>query len=424
MNSKEFIEFAKKEGIDQIQIMEKNTMQDYVMYINEERKKYEMISSVQYEIKAEQEGKTVKLRSNYLDSSLLSDLILKFKYVEEKNEDYYLTELENNNTKAEKEIPQAKEALDLLEQAISLKNKEKEIVKIELSYEDCYQQIRIINSNGVDMNTSQHTYAFSVEVLAKRKEVSISSRREKMSSSPLEFKTIVQDAIMEAKIRLNEKVLSTSKYKVIFQNEAAGNLIRKIMEGLSAEEVQRKKTLFYNQLHQKIGVDILNIIEDPTNQNYPGYQLFDEEGTKTTKKDVVRNGILKTFFYDNKTALKEKITSTGNGYGNISTRNLYVEPGKYHFTELIEQMKEGIVVTHYACAIDAVHLDTGNLSLQIFGYQVKDGKIVGGIKPAILTTSFEEILNHILAIGDDLVFTNPKVGSPSLLIDQLSVVLE
>jgi len=53
--------------------------------------------------------------------------------------------------------------------------------------------------------------------------------------------------------------------------------------------------------------------------------------------------------------------------------------------------------------------------------RLEDGKIKGGIKPAILTTTFDEILNNLEDIGNDLLFSTTHTGSPSLLFDNLNI---
>ena len=58
---------------------------------------------------------------------------------------------------------------------------------------------------------------------------------------------------------------------------------------------------------------------------------FDDEGTATKCKKVIENGV-KTYLYNWKSALKDGVESTGNGYRDsykspisTSTSNLYLE---------------------------------------------------------------------------------------------------
>lgn len=425
MTEQEFIKVAQTSGFDNIQLTKTLVKEDSVTYINENRKSYDISTTISYLIKAEKDKKTVTVKSNYLDNSLIEKLKMKLKYIESEEEDKYLTDTKNNNHLPPQEEIDITDVFPKLEKVVSLKEKSENISKIELEYSSIYKQTRILNNKGVDITTSSHNDTFYCEVMARKGEKSTNaSRILKSSNKNIDFEKITKELIKETQIRLEEKEIKTGKYSVIFQNKKAGELIGNIMEALNADKVQKGLSLYKDKLETKIASPLLNIVEDPTNTRYPGYCLFDSEGTKTVKKDIIRNGILKTYFHNNKTALKDKVLSTGNGYGRIANRNLYVEEGTKSLEELIKEMSSGIVVTSFMCGMGSIRLETGNISLQIFGYLVENGRIVGGIKPAILTTTFEELLPKLLAVGNDLTFTNIEVGSPSLLFDKLDIAVE
>ena len=65
--------------------------------------------------------------------------------------------------------------------------------------------------------------------------------------------------------------------------------------------------------------------------------MFDDEGTKTCKKEIVNKGEIKTFLYDIKEAKLKNVQPTGNRFEGISTRNMYVLPGKKTDQELFAE---------------------------------------------------------------------------------------
>lgn len=422
MTEQEFIEKACLAGIDTIQLTKITTEEDSVEYVNEIREKYDISSSVAYQIKAEKEGKTVKALGNYLDEELLDTILMKFQYIETKNDDSYLTNIEDNNQPVEKtSFDDITETCSKIEASIAEK-KEENITKIKIEYIRYYQQMQIMNNKGVNLNTSTANYILHVEVASSKNDKSVVTRKTMtQTQDDFDFAKILEEEIKEAKYRLDETILKTGKYRVLIQNKVAGKLINNIMKGLNADEIQKKTSIFQEKKDQKIATPILNIIEDPTDKNYPGYRLFDMEGTKTKRKEVIKNGILQTYFYNNKTALKDHTSSTANEYGGITTSNLYVVPGEKSEEELIQELSTGVIVTYFMCGEGSISLGKGNVSLQIFGYYVEDGKIKGGIKPAILTTTFDEILNNLEDIGNDLLFSTTHTGSPSLLFDRLNI---
>ncbi len=424
MREEEFIKQAEKTGIDNIQITKTLVKEESVNYLNE-KKEANLLQSTSYQIKAEKNKRTVMIKSEYLDQSIMDKIWIKLKYIETANENDYLSDTKNNNKVENLTEINIKEILPKLEGILSRKNQHKKINKIELNYREQQRQIRIINNKGVDISTNSHLNIFYCDVVSTEAENSVMAHERVVASTEnIDFEKVVTSLINETQIRLNEQEVKSGKYRVIFQNKIAGDLIDEIKIALNADQVQKGGSLYKDKIGTKIASSILNIVEDPTNKNYPGYTLFDNEGTRTYKKDVIRNGILKTYFHNNKTAMKEKRQSTGNEYGGIGTKNLYVEKGDKNLEELIKEMSTGIVITSFMCGQNSIELETGSISLQIFGYLVENGKIIGGIKPVILTTTFDELLNKLLAVGNDLTFVNTFAASPSLLFDSLSIAGE
>ena len=114
--------------------------------------------------------------------------------------------------------------------------------------------------------------------------------------------------------------------------------------------------------------------------------------------------------------------STGNGYGNISTRNMYLKPSTIKYDEILSELKDGIYITDYMGSSNtAISTTTGNISIQIFGFIVKNGKIKCGFNPCIMTTTIFELFNNVKLIGDTIEFTSKKAASPVLLIENISV---
>lgn len=422
MSEQEFLKQAEQIGIDIVQLTKVTTKEDSVKYVNETREKYDISNTISYLIKAEKDKKTVKIRSNFLDQSILDKILMKLKYVEVQNKDDYLEKILENKDNKKVDTIDITKVFPKIETAISKKIAVSIITKIEIVYAEIYKQIEIINNKGVYLSTNKHNYMLYIELAANKngKDV-VTQKTINQTTGDFNFIELIEKEIEEAENRVNEIILKTGKYNILFENKVAGKLIENIMYGLNADEIQKGSSMFIGNLNQLIATPILNIIEDPTDKRYPGYANFDMEGTSCKRKEVIKNGTLKTYFYNNKTAAKDKVASTGNEYNGIGTSNLYVVPGKKTHDKLIEELKTGIVITSFMCGSNSISLEKGNISIQIFGYFIEDGIIKGGIKPAILTTTFVEFLNNIKEIGNDLMFSNPCTGSPSLLLEKLSI---
>ena len=191
---------------------------------------------------------------------------------------------------------------------------------------------------------------------------------------------------------------------------------------LAGDAIRNKVSCLGDKLDKKVFSDKLTIVQEPTNKKYPGYRLFDDEGTKTSDITIIDKGKVKTYLYNIKEAKIKGIKSTGNGYGGIATRNMYARPGNVNIEELLKELDNGIYITDFMGSMSsAINIVNGQISLQVFGFIVKDGKIIKGFEPAIMTTTIFELLSNIETIGNDLVFTNTNCASPSILIKDISI---
>ena len=92
-----------------------------------------------------------------------------------------------------------------------------------------------------------------------------------------------------------------------------------------SELVQKERSIFKGKLNKKLFGNV-TILEEPLNEMFPGYTTFDSEGTKTQNKVLIEDGVLKTYLYSNKTAAIDSVKSSGNYFGQMTTRNMYFKP--------------------------------------------------------------------------------------------------
>ncbi len=422
MNYQEFFEKLNKK-IDKVQITEILAVEEDVEYINDDRISYEVSETTSYNIKAEKDKKTVKVTTDYLNDEIIDLILFKLKYVESVNEDIYLTDKTNNNEKANLKKVDISDKFSEIEKLTKRRKDHKEIDKITIMYSCKSMTKRIINNLGVDISSSSSNKTLYCEAIAKNEQFSKSSDISFIINDKEEFDMagIVDEMIKRAKIALKEEELKSGYYNILFEPTMLSKVISSIVSGLNAERVQKHLSMYEGKLNEKIASSILTIIEDPTDKKYPGYNKFDSEGTITHKKEIIKDGVLKTYLYDNKTAIIDKVSSTGNSYGGIGTSNMYVKPGKNSYEELLKELDNGIVISDYMGTSTAINTTNGNMSIQIIGYKVENGKIVSGIKPCIMTTTINDFLNNIYMVGNDLKFKNTSSGAVSVLIKDMKI---
>lgn len=423
MNYKVFFNKAKEKNISNIQIVEKTVNDSTVEIIDGKIESYEDYNNIEYTVKAEYNGKTVKLDTDYLDDEILDLIIIKCNITDSSYQDDYL---DKRNIIPKKEIPDfnIKSEINRLLKIDNLRKKYKEINKLSLCFCENYINIRIINSNEVDISTNSHLCTFIVEAITEKNK-EFTSYDEKILTTDkqkINFEEFTESVIKKTIIIKEKKKIESKKYDIILDRKVASRIIGSFGQMLSATAVRNKVSCLEGKINQKHFNEKLTIIEDPTNDKYPGYRLFDDEGTEAYKKYIIKNGKIETYLYNIKEAIIKKTKSTANGYDSISTRNMYVIPGKLSNSELLKKLNNGLYIVDYmesgGTSINSVN---GDISLQIFGFIVENGELICGIEPSILTTTIYELLSNIEEIGNDLIFTNTSYASPSLYIKNISI---
>lgn len=423
MNYNEFFILGKEKGLDNIQITATTVESIEIEFIDEKLENYINTNHTNYSIKAEKNKKTETLTSDYLDKDIIDLLLFKIDNTDTFYENEYIEkkEIKDNNRFIEVD---ADREFNILKDIYKNKNKDNRISKITAAYEDSYIKTEIINSNGAKLETSSHNYLFYIDVLVEDDKNSISYDKQvlKTNKEEIDFENIVNSTLEEALLMINKEDLETKKYNVILSNKVASRILSHLEDMLNQQNIRTKTSCMCSKLNKEIFNNLITIIEDQPNEKLPGYRLFDDEGTETKKKMIVENGILKSYFSNIKEAKINNIKSTGNGYGSISTRNMFINPSNTTNQDIFKELKNGIYITDYMGASNtSISATTGNISLQIFGFIIEDGKIKSGFNPCIMTTSIFELFNNVKLIGDTLEFTNTKAASPILLIENISV---
>ena len=423
MNYNEFFILGKENGLDNIQITATTVESIEIEFIDEKLENYINTNHTNYSIKAEKNKKTETLTSDYLDKDIIDLLLFKIDNTDTFYENEYIEkkEIKDNNRFIEVD---ADREFNILKDIYKNKNKDNRISKITAAYEDSYIKTEIINSNGAKLETSSHNYLFYIDVLVEDDKNSISYDKQvlKTNKEEIDFENIVNSTLEEALLMINKEDLETKKYNVILSNKVASRILSHLEDMLNQQNIRTKTSCMCSKLNKEIFNNLITIIEDQPNEKLPGYRLFDDEGTETKKKMIVENGILKSYFSNIKEAKINNIKSTGNGYGSISTRNMFINPSNTTNQDIFKELKNGIYITDYMGASNtSISATTGNISLQIFGFIIEDGKLKSGFNPCIMTTSIFELFNNVKLIGDTLEFTNTKAASPILLIENISV---
>jgi PmbA protein len=289
-------------------------------------------------------------------------------------------------------------------------------------------EIIIANSLGVLKSRRASGCGFGVSVVAEKGEQKSSgseSCSRRFFADLKKPEEVASKAAKEAVGMLDPKMVKTQKAAVIFDPDAARSLLGGIVGAINGERVLQGASFLGKKLNQKIGSDLLTVIDDGILPKGPASAPFDGEGVTTQRRVIVAKGVLKGFLYNTIVAKRAGTRSTGNasrggftGLPDIGPHNFYVAAGTSKPEDIIRATKAGLwlkEVTGYG--INPVN---GQFSGGASGFWIEDGKVAFPVKGLTVAGTAEEMFNGIDMLGDDLDL-NRGTTAPTFRIRLLQI---
>jgi PmbA protein len=219
--------------------------------------------------------------------------------------------------------------------------------------------------------------------------------------------------------RLNARQLDTRKCPVLFEAPQAVGLIGAFVQAVSGGALYRKSTFLTDSLGTAIFGPDIQIIEDPHQLGGVGSAPFDEEGVRTQRRDVVRNGVLQGYFLSTYSARKLGMKTTGNAGGshNLEIRSTRTKPSD-DFRAMLKKMDKGLLVTELMG--QGLNYVTGDYSRGASGYWVENGEIQYAVEEITIAGNMRDMLKNIAAIGSDVLVRGTK-NTGSILIESMTI---
>jgi PmbA protein len=181
-----------------------------------------------------------------------------------------------------------------------------------------------------------------------------------------------------------------------------------------------------NRLGESVFDKKSSLWDDPTIAYRPGSRPCDDEGVPSQRTPLIEHGTVASFLYDLQTAALAHTHSTGNGRrsGGLpapSPSAFVIGSGDTTFDEMIQDIKEGLVVEQLMGAAQGNILGGDFSGNVLLGYKVESGKIVGRVKDTMVSGNIYQVLKQIAAIGSEVKWVGSFLKTPPLYCPSLSV---
>jgi PmbA protein len=226
-------------------------------------------------------------------------------------------------------------------------------------------------------------------------------------------------AAERALARLNARKLDTRKCPVLFEAPLAAGLLGAFVQAVSGGALYRKSTFLLDSLGKQVFASHIQVREDPHIIGAVGSSPFDEEGVKTVRRDVVKDGVVQGYFLSTYSARKLGMKTTGNAGGshNLSLTSSLTAPDD-DFKAMLRKLDTGLLVTELMG--QGVNYVTGDYSRGASGYWVERGVIQYPVEEITIAGNMKDMLLQIVAVGADKLIRGTK-ETGSVLIENMMV---
>lgn len=291
-------------------------------------------------------------------------------------------------------------------------------------------EIAIKNTKGLDVSFAKNFATAYVSAIAKKGEETKTGSYFWKAQDWNDFdpEATGREAAKRAASHLGAASVPSGKYDIILDGRAMVSLLGAFAGVFFAENVQKGFSLLNDKTGQVIASEKVTLRDDALLEGGYGTQPFDSEGVSGRNKAVIEKGVLKTLLYNRKTAKKDGVPSTGNGFkagltGSVKTgtTNFYLANGEFSQEELFKQMGEGLFITSFMGLHAGTNAVSGDFSLSAEGFRVEGGKQGRPVEQITIAGNFYRLLENVEEMADDLYFGSSGVGSPSVLVRGLDI---
>jgi PmbA protein len=227
--------------------------------------------------------------------------------------------------------------------------------------------------------------------------------------------------------KLGAKPFPTQKLPIVLDPWMAMSLLGAISPLFSADNVLKGRSLFAGKVGERVANEHVTIVDDARRKGGLRSAPFDGEGVATTTRTLIEQGVLRGYLVNLKTSRKLSTAPTGNARrgsyaspSRIGPSNFYIEAGTDDPAAAVRGLDRALAVTSLLNlhTIDPV---SGEFSLGATGTYLEKGAPMHPVQGITIAGNLTHLLSSISAVGTDLTFGSSGIGSPTLVIAELSV---
>jgi len=246
----------------------------------------------------------------------------------------------------------------------------------------------------------------------------------------LDPEAIGSEAAERALALVGARAPETRRCPVVLDTFVAASFVGFIGGMLSAEAVQRGRSLFAGKEGEDVADASVSLVDDGALPDGPDSSPFDGEGSPTRRTPLIEGGRLETFLFDTRTGRKAGRATTGNASRgsyrsppSVGTTNLILQPREGTLDELVARAGDGLYVTDVAGLHSGVNPVSGTFSVGASGRLIENGELGRPVRELTIASDLVGMLRAVEGVGSEARWVpfGGSVKAVPLLIGEMSV---
>jgi TldD protein len=228
-------------------------------------------------------------------------------------------------------------------------------------------------------------------------------------------KTAVEDTDLSQTAAIAGELFSSTSiqpgtYEVVTDPITTGVIAHEAFgHGMETDMFLKERARGAEYIGQRVGSDLVNIVDDPTLPGGYGSYFVDDEGQPAAPTQIIRDGILLGGLTDLYSATRLGISRTANGrresvqrkaYARMS--NTFFTPGQHTAAELLSSLDDGL----YLCETENGMEDPKGWGIQIWAHYAREyrgGMPTGRLfSPIAITGYVPDVLADVSMVANEL----------------------
>lgn len=282
--------------------------------------------------------------------------------------------------------------------------KNKKIVSVNTEYEDMLEYQYMVDSQGFEGDNLQSNFTVSAECSVKGRGNARSEGwwyESSLHYKDFTFKGCGETALQRALEKLGPKEMEGGRMNMIIDNTCSSRIISPIFQALNGSNIQQQNSFLIDKKGEKVFSEKFTLLDNPHWEGMSGSRYFDGDGIATRPMDIIRNGVVESYFINTYAANKMGVAPTVESASvpHFSLDGFAPEYRNLNHKDMMKIMGKGILVTGFNGG--NCNGLTGDYSYGIEGFYFENGEILFPVREMNISGNIVSLWRNLAMVGND-----------------------